>query len=125
GGVPHVAASMREVPLENNQAAVDFANRVITGQVDIVVFMTGVGFTHLLAAIERKVDRQRFLDAMSDIVTIARGPKSVVAMRDAGLKATIKVPEPNTWREILQTIDTEIHIANQNLVVQEYGVTNA
>lgn len=125
GGVPHVSPSMREVPLKENQPAIDFANRVITGQIDIVVFMTGVGFNHLLAAIDRKVDKQQFFDALSDIVTITRGPKPVAAMREVGLTPTIKVPEPNTWREILQTIDTEIHIANQTLVVQEYGVTNA
>ncbi|PQO37084.1 uroporphyrinogen decarboxylase [Blastopirellula marina] len=125
GGVPHVSPSMREVPLEDNQPAIDFANRVITGQIDIVIFMTGVGFNHLLAAIDRKVDKQRFLDALSDITTICRGPKPVAAMREVNLTPTIKVPEPNTWRDILQTIDTEIHIANQTLVVQEYGVTNA
>lgn len=125
GGVPHVSPSMREVPLDDNQPAIDFANRVITGQIDIVIFMTGVGFNHLLAAIDRKVDKQQFLDALSDITTICRGPKPVAAMREVNLTPTIKVPEPNTWREILQTIDTEIHIANQTLVVQEYGVTNA
>ncbi|RCS52785.1 uroporphyrinogen decarboxylase [Bremerella cremea] len=125
GGIPHVSPSMREVPLADNQPAIDFANRVITGQIDIVILMTGVGFNHLLAAIDRKVDKQRFFDALSDIVTISRGPKPVAAMREVGLTPTIKVPEPNTWREILQTIDTEIHIANQTLVVQEYGVTNA
>lgn len=125
GGVPHVSPSMREVPLQDTQPAIDFANRVITGQIDIVVFMTGVGFNHLLAAVDRKVDKQQFLDALSDITTIARGPKPVAAMREVGLAPTIKVPEPNTWREILQTIDTEIHIANQTLVIQEYGVTNA
>ncbi len=125
GGVPHVSPSMREVPLDDNQPAIDFANRVITGQVDIVIFMTGVGFNHLLAAIDRKVDQKQFLEALSDITTICRGPKPVAAMREVKLTPTIKVPEPNTWREILQTIDTEIHIANQTLVVQEYGVTNA
>ena len=125
GGIPHVSPSMREVPLDDNQPAIDFANRVITGQIDIVILMTGVGFNHLLAAIDRKVDKQRFFDALSDIITITRGPKPVAAMREVGLAPTIKVPEPNTWREILQTIDTEIHIANQTLVVQEYGVTNA
>ncbi|MEX1041420.1 MAG: uroporphyrinogen decarboxylase [Pirellulaceae bacterium] len=124
GGVPHVSPSMREVPLENNQPAIDFANRVITGQVDIVIFMTGVGFNHLLAAVERKVDRQQFLNSLSDITTICRGPKPVAAMKQVGLEPTLKIPEPNTWRELLQTIDTEMHIANQTIVLQEYGVPN-
>ncbi|MEX0791586.1 MAG: uroporphyrinogen decarboxylase, partial [Pirellulaceae bacterium] len=104
--------------------AIDFANRVITGQVDIVILMTGVGFNHLLAAVERKVDRQQFLNSLSDITTICRGPKPVAAMKQVGLEPTLKIPEPNTWRELLQTIDTEMHIANQTIVLQEYGVPN-
>ena len=41
GGVPLVSPSMREVPLAQNQAAVDFANRLVTGQIDVVIFLTG------------------------------------------------------------------------------------
>ena len=52
-GIACVSPSMREVPLEENAASVEFANRLLTGQVDIVVLMTGVGFKHLLAAVER------------------------------------------------------------------------
>ena len=88
GGRPSVSPSMREVPLDENPEAVEFANQLLTGQVDIVIFMTGVGFRHLLAAVERRVPRARFLASLSDITTIARGPKPVVAMKDAGLTPT-------------------------------------
>src|SRR6187397_3652784 len=81
GGVPFVSPSMRETPLEENTAAVDFAHRLITGGIDIVIFMTGVGFKHLLSAVEKRVDRQRFLNVLGDVVTIARGPKPVAAMK--------------------------------------------
>ena len=47
--MPFVSPSMREVPLEHNQPAIDFANRLITGQIDVVIFLTGVGTRHLLA----------------------------------------------------------------------------
>src|SRR5262245_36866193 len=75
GGVPHVSPSMREVPLERNQAAVDFANRLITGQIDVIIFLTGVGTRILVQQIERHVDRNRFLEAVSDIKSVVRGPK--------------------------------------------------
>ena len=42
------------------------------------------------------------LDSLSDITTICRGPKPVVAMKEFGLQPTHKVGEPNTWREILR-----------------------
>lgn len=124
GGEAHVSPSMREVPIEHNRDAIDFANRVIVGEIDVVLFLTGVGFRHLLAAVEKHVDRQQFLDALSDIVTIARGPKPVAAMREVGLTPTHRAPEPNTWRELLQLLDTLVPIANQTIGVQEYGVTN-
>ncbi len=83
-----------------------------------------MGFGHLLRAIERHVDRQRFLDALSDIPTVVRGPKPAAAMRREGLTPTVQVPEPNTWRELLQTIDQKVPVANQTVGLQEYGITN-
>ncbi|HTN75958.1 MAG TPA: uroporphyrinogen decarboxylase [Pirellulaceae bacterium] len=125
GGVPLVSPSLREVAIAENPAAIEFAHRLITGQVEIVILLTGVGFRHLLTTIERHVDRQRFLDALADIVTICRGPKPVVAMKEVGLTPTHRVPEPNTWRELLATIDAGIPIANQTIGLQEYGKSNA
>ncbi len=124
GGVPCVSPSMREVPIEQNREAIDFAHRLITGGIDVMIFLTGVGFRHLLSAIERHVDRQRYLDSLRDIVTICRGPKPVAAMAEVGLKPTHRVPEPNTWRELLATIDGGIPVTNQNVGLQEYGITN-
>ena len=125
GGIPFVSPSMREVPIEPNRTAIDFAYRLMTGHVSVVILMTGVGFRYLIKAIERHMDKQRFLDSLSDVVTICRGPKPVAAMRQYGLTPTHRVPEPNTWRELLQTIDSEVSIANQIVGLQEYGVTNA
>lgn len=124
GGIPYVSPSMREVPIRPNRAAVDFAYRVITGQISVVIFMTGVGFRFLLSAIESDVDRQRFLDALSDITTVARGPKPAAAMREHGISPTHRVEEPNTWREVLQLIDQAVPVGNQQIGLQEYGITN-
>ncbi|EMI45925.1 uroporphyrinogen decarboxylase [Rhodopirellula sp. SWK7] len=124
GGEACVSPSMREVPIEPNRPAIDFAYRVITGEIPIVIFMTGVGFRYLLKSTEKHVDSQRFIDALSDITTIARGPKPASAMKQAGITATHRVPEPNTWRDLLRTIDEGIPVANQVVGIQEYGVTN-
>lgn len=124
GGVPYVSPSMREVPLAHNQAAIDFANRVITGQVDAIIFLTGVGTRHLIAQVERHVDRERFLSAVSDAKTVVRGPKPLAALREAGVTPTVVVPEPNTWRELLTTLDQHLPVANLVVGLQEYGITN-
>ncbi|MFN3192485.1 MAG: uroporphyrinogen decarboxylase [Aureliella sp.] len=123
-GKAFVSPSMQEVPIEENREAVDFAYRVITGEINIVIFTTGVGFRQLIAAIEKSVDKQKFLDALSDITTIARGPKSSAAMREFDLKPTFKVPEPNTWRELLSVLDGQVPVSNQKVGLQEYGLPN-
>src|SRR5438876_11450387 len=58
GGRPFVSPSMREVPTQHNRDAVAFANRLITGAIDVMIFMTGVGFRHLLAAVDKPVAPQ-------------------------------------------------------------------
>jgi len=125
GGTPAVSPSMREVAAAENPAAVDFANRLMSGQVDVVVLMTGVGTRHLVSQVQRHVDRQRFLTALADTITIARGPKPVAALKELDIQPSFRVPEPNTWRELLKTIDAEVPVANHVVAVQEYGKPNA
>lgn len=124
GGVAHNSPSMREIAEPHSAEAVDFAHQLLTGQIGIVVFLTGVGFDYLLRLVEKHVDRQRFLDSLADVTTVARGPKPVAAMARVGLKPTLRVPAPNTWRDVLTTLDAHLQIANQKVAVQEYGQPN-
>ena len=123
-GIALVSPSMREVAVEEDRAAIDFANRLITGQVDAVIFLTGVGIRQLITRIERHVDVQRFLDSLSDVKTVVRGPKPQVVLGELGIKPTLQVPAPNTWREILATLDAHLQVMNLSVAVQEYGVSN-
>ena len=123
-GVPFVSPSMREVAVEEDRPAIDFANRLITGQIDMVIFLTGVGIRQLVARIERHVDKQRFFDSLTDIKTVVRGPKPLAVLRELGIQPTLQIPEPNTWREILATLDTQLPVVNHTVAVQEYGVSN-
>ncbi len=124
GGVALVSPSLREVAIAEHRPVVDFANHLITGQVDIVLFLTGVGIRQMLEHLDRHVDRQRFLDALADVKTVVRGPKPLAVMRELGITPTLQVPEPNTWREVLETFDAHLPVANQVVAVQEYGVPN-
>ena len=124
GGVPFVSPSMREVPMGHNRAAIEFANRLITGGIDVVIFLTGVGTRSLVQQVERHVDRAQFLAAMSDVKTVVRGPKPLTVLKEFGITPTIVVPEPNTWRDILATLDAKLPVANLVVGLQEYGITN-
>ncbi|MGH7887263.1 MAG: uroporphyrinogen-III synthase, partial [Candidatus Binatia bacterium] len=41
-----------------------------------------------------------------------------------GLLAAVTVPEPNTWREILSTLDGAVDLRGKRVAVQEYGIAN-
>ncbi len=124
GGLPFVSPSMREVPLEDSGAAIEFAKQLLTGRIDIAIFLTGVGFNYLLEAIEKSVSRERFLDSLRDIITVVRGPKPADAMRNVGIEPSYRVPEPNTWRELVETLDRNVPLASQIVALQEYGESN-
>src|SRR5260221_7888720 len=64
GGVAIVAPAMREIPLEDNYAALEFAKRLIAGDFEIVIFLTGVGTRALFQAIETQHPRDTFVAAL-------------------------------------------------------------
>ncbi|HMO83834.1 MAG TPA: uroporphyrinogen-III synthase [Lacipirellulaceae bacterium] len=124
GGTPLVSPALREAPLEDDESVIEFGHRLITGQIDVVILLTGVGARETLARIERRIERQRFLDALADVKTVVRGPKPLAVLKEWGIAPTLTVPEPNTWREVLATIDARLPIANLHVAVQEYGEPN-
>jgi len=126
GGQPVVAPSMREVPLESNLEALRFASALVEGDLDIVIFLTGVGTRALTRVVETAYPREKFVAALSRVAVIARGPKPVAALRELGVPVTLVIPEPNTWREILEALDHSklLNTQGRRVAVQEYGVRN-
>ncbi|MHB0956371.1 MAG: uroporphyrinogen decarboxylase [Pirellulaceae bacterium] len=123
-GTPQVTPSLREVPVTDASGTTHFAHRLLVGDIGVAIFLTGVGFQHLLASVVRHIPRERYLHALADIVTIARGPKVVHAMREVALTPTYLVDEPHTWREVLTTVDQHVAVDNQVIAIQEYGESN-
>jgi uroporphyrinogen-III synthase len=127
GGTATVAPSMREVPLASNAEALAFARRLVEDGFDIVVFLTGVGTRALTRVVETVYPVERFVAALRKIIIIARGPKPVAALKELGVPVTVAVPEPNTWRDLLRTLDEKsdsLPIRGRQVAVQEYGVSN-
>ena len=75
-------------------------------------------------AIESRYPRDAIARALSKVLTVARGPKPVAALREFGIEPTIAIDEPNTWREILAALDQRDALAGKRVAVQEYGVPN-
>lgn len=124
GGTPVSAPSMREVPLQENRESLDFLHRLENGEVDIVLLLTGVGLRTLVAAVAAECPPQRFAVLLEQVQTVARGPKPVAALRELGVTPSVVVPEPNTWKEILSTLDERLPLGGRRVAVQEYGRSN-
>ena len=124
GGRPLVAPSMREIPLEENHEALAFGEKLLGGEFDVLILLTGVGLKALVQALELRHPKERILEALGRVERVCRGPKPVAALRSMGLDPDITVPEPNTWLEILRTLDERAPVAGRRVAVQEYGISN-
>lgn len=121
GGRATVAPSMREIPLEDNPKAFHFAEELFAGRIDVMVFMTGVGARALLEVLETRHDRESLFAAWDKCQVVVRGSKPLAVLREWKVRVDIRVPEPNTWRELLTALSESLPLAGQTIAVQEYG----
>src|SRR4051812_26129675 len=82
GGVPVEAPALREIPIADTPKALAFADRLLVGDFDVVVFETGVGVRYLPQAIEARIPRETWLGALDRTKVVARGPKPVAVLRE-------------------------------------------
>jgi uroporphyrinogen-III synthase len=121
GGKAFVAPSMREVPLESNTEAFDFAEKLFAGQFDLIILLTGVGTRYLDKVIAARYEPGKFAEALRKLPVIVRGPKPLAACREMNVPVAGIAPEPNTWRELLTVLEAR---NEKRIAVQEYGKTN-
>src|SRR5579872_3467653 len=118
GGDPFVAPSMREVPLSDNPQAFAFAEKLFSGEFQMIILMTGVGTRLLGQILATRWPENAFVDALRKLTVVARGSKPMTVMREWNVPVAIAVPEPNTWREVLAAMEGR---PERRIAVQEYG----
>lgn len=121
GGEPFVAPALMEVPIEQNEQAFAFRDRLYAGEFDMIIFLTGVGARFLDRVLATRDPEERFREALRHLTVVARGPKPMAVLREWNVPITISVPEPNTWRELLAALETR---PERRVAVQEYGRPN-
>src|SRR5260370_2412678 len=99
-GEPFVAPSMREAPLERNEEAFQFADKLFAGEFDMVVLLTGVGTRLLGKVLATKYEAGRFAEASRGLPVVARGPKPLAVLREWNVPAAILAPQPKNWRGV-------------------------
>jgi uroporphyrinogen-III synthase len=124
GGNPLVTPALREVPLDDNSAALKFGVKLTTERVDLLILLTGVGTTALFGLLKTRYPWSSIVAALKQTALVARGPKPVAALKALGLQPTLTVPEPNTWVDLISTLDEYRPVKGLRIAVQEYGVSN-
>lgn len=117
-GEPIVVPSMREAPIERNDEAFRFAERLFAGEFDMLILLTGVGTRILNETLATRYPPERFAEALRKIAIVARGSKPAAVLRQMNVPVAIMVPEPNTWREVLAATKDR---PERRIAVQEYG----
>ncbi len=125
GGDPFVAPSVQERALDDHRGALDFVERLEAGDFDLVVCMTGAGLAFLRdLAVADSADNltlSRLAEGLRKTFIVSRGPKPVPILRELGARAHIVVPEPNTWKEVVEAVASR---PERRIAVQEYGRPN-
>ena len=121
GGDPFVAPSVQERALDDTGEAIRFVEQLETDEFDMVICMTGAGLTFLRDLVAPQASVSRLGAALGRVTIVWRGPKPLPILRELGARAQIVVPEPNTWREIVEAVAAR---PERRIAVQEYGRPN-
>ena len=121
GGDPFVAPSVQERALDDPTNAVRFVERLEAGEFELLICMTGAGLAFWRDQLANNGGAIRLGNALRQVVIVSRGPKPLPILRELGLRAEMVVPEPNTWKEIVEAVARR---PERRIAVQEYGRPN-
>jgi len=122
GGDPFVAPSVQERALEDHGEAMHFLARMEAGEFEMLICMTGTGLAFFRDQIAVHSCSAQLGTALQRITIVSRGPKPLPILRELGARADIVVPEPNTWKEIVEAVAGR---PERRILVQEYGRPNS
>jgi uroporphyrinogen-III synthase len=120
-GDAFVAPSVQERALEDHSDAVRFVERLESDAFDLVVFMTGAGLAFLRDAVSAHMPVERLAAGLRRVTIVSRGPKPVPILRAMDVPIHVVVPEPNTWKEVVEAVAAR---PERRIAVQEYGRPN-
>ncbi|MBL8241167.1 MAG: uroporphyrinogen-III synthase [Bryobacterales bacterium] len=120
-GEPFVAPSVQERAIDSHAEALAWASRLIAGDFDLVLFTTGVGLAYLRDAVLTKYTTDQLADALRKTTIAVRGPKPLAILHELGVQPVVRIPEPNTWREMLPIVAGR---PERRISIQEYGRSN-
>jgi uroporphyrinogen-III synthase len=120
-GDAFVAPSVQERALEDHGDAIGFVEGLEAGRFDLVICMTGAGLAFLRDVVAAHMPVDRLAAGLRRVTIVCRGPKPVPLLREMQVPVHVVVPEPNTWKEIVEAVRAR---HERRIAVQEYGRPN-
>lgn len=118
------APALLEQAIDAGAEVQAWADALVRGAYDVVVFLTGVGAARVLDEVARLGRLEEVRDALLRTTVVARGPKPLAALNRRGVAASVTVPEPWTTRESIETL-RRISLAGQRVALVHYGERSA
>lgn len=122
GAEPLLGPSLVEAPLTLGAELSEFVTRLRARELDVLMALTGVGTRKLVELIAPLITRDELRDLLLPLTVVARGPKSVAALRELGVKPQVVAPEPHTWESMLEALTAFTSLAGKRVALQQYGV---
>ncbi|MBO0857019.1 MAG: uroporphyrinogen-III synthase [Chloracidobacterium sp.] len=96
---------------------------LMRGEVDYIIFQTGVGAATLLDEAERLNRRDELIEALKRTRVVARGPKPTAVLARCGLRPAVSAREPFTTAELIDAM-RPFDISDKNVALLHYGEPN-
>ena len=96
----------------------NIGNQLLTGSIDVMLFVTRWGFDRFFNTCLLSIERQRLLDSLSDVTTIICSESLAERLRELGIQPSVEFSEPNNWRDVLVGLDCSCQIANQTIAIE-------
>ena len=122
-GEPYSVPAVREAKLDRPEDVSNFLDALGSGNVSVVVFTTGVGVVALCESASGLGRLEELTDTLRRIEIVSRGPKPTAALSRMGLSPTIKVSEPYTTTETLESLST-LELSGKTVAILHYGERN-
>lgn len=123
GGTAWSVPAVREATLDATEPVATFIDRLSAGEIQIVVFFTGVGVNALLQTAEALERKEELLNLLRSVAVVCRGPKPGAVLRRNNIPIAASAPEPFTTQELIEALSMFV-VEGKTLGVVHYGERN-
>ena len=122
GAKVYACPLLEERPVENRTELQEFVRHVVSGSLDVMIFLTGVGARFLISEAESLGVKDDFLRALGELTVVVRGPKPVAALRQFSIRIDV-VPVNPTTEGVIEALRAR-DLQGRRVGVQLYGTPN-